>query len=103
MYPAMSTIKATEARQSFGEVIKRAVVGGEQFVVEKNDLPVVVILSVRDYEEMRKATALENLRALSRAASRAALAQGLTPEKLDEEIEETKARMFQELYGETDA
>jgi len=102
-YPAMRTIKATEARQSFGEVIRRAVVEGEQFVVEKNDLPVVVILSIRDYEEMRKAAALENLRALSRAANRAAVALGLTPEKLDEEIDETKARLFQERYGGTDA
>lgn len=102
-YPEMSKIKATEARQSFGDVIKRSVIEGEQFVVEKNGLPVVVILSIRDYEEMRKAAALQNLRELNRAANRAALAQDLTPEKLDEEIEETKARLFQERYGGTDA
>jgi prevent-host-death family protein len=59
-YPAMARIKATAARQSFGEVIRRAVVEGEQFMVEKNGLPVVVILSVRDYEGMRKAAAQQN-------------------------------------------
>lgn len=59
-YPAITRIKATESRQSFGEVLRRTVVDGEHFVVEKNGLPVAVILSVRDYEDMRKGTNQQN-------------------------------------------
>ncbi len=98
-FPKTTHINATEARQSFGDVIKRAVIKGEQFIVEKNDLPVVVILSVRDYEEMRRAAAVDNLRELNRELNKAALAQGLTPEKVEQESEEIKREVYQQLYG----
>lgn len=95
----MSKINATEARQKFGKVIQRAYSGGEHLVVEKNDLPVVVILSVKDYEDLRQNAALHNLRELNQALSRQAKAQGLTPEKLEEKVEETKQQIYEELYG----
>ena len=97
--PIMNRINATEARQHFGKVIQRAYVGNEHLVVEKNNLPVVVILSVQDYEKMRQAAALHNLEELNRALNREAKAQGLTPEALDREIKEIKSQIFQELYG----
>lgn len=97
--PTLSKINATEARQNFGKVIQRAYSGGEHLVVEKNDLPVVVILSVNEYEQMRQNAALQNLRELNQALNRQAKAQGLTPEKLEEKVEETKQEIYQELYG----
>jgi prevent-host-death family protein len=95
----MSKVNATEARQHFGKLIQRAYSGGEHLVVEKNDLPVVVILSVKDYEELRQIAALQNLQNLSRSLSGEAKAQSLTPEKLEEKIEQTNREIFQELYG----
>jgi prevent-host-death family protein len=95
----MSKVNATEARQHFGKLIQRAYSGGEHLVVEKNDLPVVVILSVKDYEELRKTAALQNLQELNRSLSKEAKAQGLTPEMLEERVEETKREIFEELYG----
>ncbi len=68
-------------------------------MVEKNDLPVVVILSVKDYEELRQIAALQNLQELNRSLSKQAKAQSLTPEKLEEKIEQTKREIFEELYG----
>ena len=59
--PNMSKINATEARQYFGKIIQRAYLGSEHLIIEKNGLPVVVILSFKDYEDMRKAMALQNL------------------------------------------
>lgn len=97
--PTMSKVNATEVRQHFGKVIQRAYSGGEHLVVEKNDLPVVVILSVKDYEELRQKAALQNLQELNRSLSRQAKAQGLTPEKLEVKVEETKREIFEQLYG----
>ena len=95
----MSKINATEARQYFGKVIQRAYSGDEHLVVEKNGLPVVVILSIKDYEEMRQAAALQNLQELNRSLNRKASALGLTEEELAEEVEGTKRDIFEELYG----
>ena len=95
----MSKINATEARQYFGKVIQRAYSGDEHLVVEKNGLPVVVILSIKDYEEMRKATALQNLQELNKSLNRKAQKIGLTEEELEKRVEETERGIFKELYG----
>jgi prevent-host-death family protein len=95
----VSKINATEARQCFGKVIQRAHSGSEHLIVEKNGLPVVVILSIKDYEEMRQKAALQNLQELNRSLSRKANVLGLTEEKLASEVEETKKEIFEELYG----
>jgi AbrB family looped-hinge helix DNA binding protein len=55
---------------------------------------------VVDREELRKLEgALQNLRELNQALSRAAKAEGLTPEELDRRVEATKDAIFRELYG----
>jgi prevent-host-death family protein len=95
----MSKINATEARQYFGKVIQRAYSGNEHLVIEKNGLPVVVILSIKEYEEMRRAMALQNLQELNRTLNRKAHEIGLTEEELEKKVEETKMKIFQELYG----
>ena len=97
--PLMSRINATNARQFFGEVIKRAVTGGEHLIVEKNDLPVVVIVPVADYEKMQEAMALQNLRELGSALNTQIRAQNLTREEVNEQIEQTKRQVYQERYG----
>ena len=97
--PIMSKINATEARQSFGDVIKRAYSGGEHLIVEKNELPVVVIVPVADYEKMREAAALLNLKELGSSLSERVRAQHLTPEQVEEQIEEVKRKVYQERYG----
>lgn len=95
----MSKINATEARQYFGKVIQRAYSGDEHLIVEKNGLPVVVILSIKDYYEMRKAAALQNLQELNRSLNRKAHEIGLTEGELAEKVEATKREIFEELYG----
>ena len=46
-------VTATEARVHFGELMRRVVEGRESVVVERGGKPQVVILSVRDYEELQ--------------------------------------------------
>ena len=95
----MSHINATEARQSFGQVIQRAYSENEHLIVEKNGLPVVVILSFQEYEQLRQEAASRNLEELSRSLSREAKAKGLTPEMIEEQVEETKQDLFNERYA----
>lgn len=95
----LSKIKATEVRQYFGKVIQRAYMNSEHLVVEKNGLPVVVILPISDYEEMRQKAGLQNLSELNRALNRKANEMGLTEEELNKKVEETKKEIFEELYG----
>lgn len=97
--PVLSRINATDARQFFGNVIKRAYAGGEHLVVEKNDLPVVVIVPIADYEEMRQALALQNLQELGRELNSHARAKHLPPEGIEKQLEETKRQLYQKRYA----
>jgi prevent-host-death family protein len=97
--PILSRINATDARQFFGNMIKRAYTGGEHLIVEKNDLPVVVIVPIADYEEMRQALAQQNLDELGQALHARIRSRQLTPEQVEESIEETKRKVYQTRYG----
>ena len=97
--PMLHTISATDARIRFGEVIRRAYSGQEHLIVEKDGIPVVVILSVPDYEEMRTELKLERFERMSRAAGLDAEKQGLTEKALEKELEEIRAQIYHETYA----
>jgi prevent-host-death family protein len=94
-----SVLSATEARIHFGEVIKRAYLGGERLVVERDGIPVVVILSFPDYERLIKQVKLARFERLSLAAGLEAERQGLTEEGLEAEMERIKEQLYEETYG----
>jgi prevent-host-death family protein len=96
---ATNVLSATEARVHFGDVIKRAYLGGEHLVVEKDGIPVVVILSIPDYKHLIRQAKLARFERLSLAAGLEAERQGLTEEELEAEIEEIKEQLYQETYG----
>jgi len=50
--PMLVTIKASEARVHFGEVLKRVHSGEARLVVEKGGIPVVAIVSLEDLERL---------------------------------------------------
>jgi prevent-host-death family protein len=45
------TIPATVAHRKFGELVRRAF-SGEHFIVEKDGLPVVAIISMTEYKQL---------------------------------------------------
>ena len=47
----IATISATEAKNRFGDVIRRAYRGQEHIIVERGGIPVVAILPISDYEQ----------------------------------------------------
>ena len=50
--PNVRTVSATEAKNKFGEIIKRAYAGDEHLIVEKSGIPVVAIIPMADYRRL---------------------------------------------------
>lgn len=70
--PAIVTIKASEARVHFGEMLKRVHSGEARLVVEKGGIPVAAIVSMYDLE--RLSTTEGEVEGVSREAIDRALA-----------------------------
>jgi prevent-host-death family protein len=97
--PMVKTIPATQARNQFGEVLKRVYRDGEQLIIEKDGLPVAAILSYLDYERYRGSAALSKFAELSKMVSREIQARDWTEEQVMESLEEAKQEVFEEHYG----
>jgi prevent-host-death family protein len=50
--PNVRTVSATEAKNKFGEIIKRAYAADEHLIVEKSGIPVVAIIPTADYRQL---------------------------------------------------
>ena len=50
--PNVRTVSATEAKNKFGEIIKRAYAADEHLIVEKSGIPVVAIIPMADYRQL---------------------------------------------------
>ena len=48
----VKVIKATEAKNRFGEIIKQAYLGEEHVIVKRGGIPVVAIVPIADYERL---------------------------------------------------
>lgn len=101
------TIPATTAHRQFGDLIKRAFSGKEHFIVEKDGLPVVAIMSMTEYQELMeehqrqqdKAQRLQHFRQTARAIGEEIERRGLTEEEVMAQLEEAKDEVYREYYG----
>lgn len=55
--PTTKTMKFTDARQQFSQVVNEVFRGENRVVVEKNGIPVAAIISAQDLEQLRRAEA----------------------------------------------
>ena len=96
-------ISITEAKQSLGQLVKRAAYGGERFLLQFRGKPQAVLVSYADYEHLRRLErpttsqeqALDRLRSLrERIAAR-------TGEAFDSarEIDEVRKKRLDRLTG----
>jgi prevent-host-death family protein len=95
----ISVVPATEARNHFGEMLKRVHNGKEQLVVEKDGLPIAVLLSHPEFEEYRRLKAVALLEQLNRAVNRDLVAQGYTEGQALEDMRAIKKEVYEETYG----
>ena len=91
------TIGATEVRNNLGTLLNRVHRGEEQLVVEKLGIPVVAIISIRDYEHYRRLLAQEVHQELGRRMNQA-MEEGFTEETLIAEMEQDRRTIYDELY-----
>ena len=95
----MAVVKASELQRASGKILKRAALGKEHLVVERDGYPVAVMLSYQEYEQLMRERALKAHRELVIALSQEAERQGLTEEQALAELETTKQNVFEEQYG----
>lgn len=100
MLPMQKVIAATEVRNKLGELLNRVYRRQEHLVVEKLGIPVAAIISMQDYEQYQRMLAAARPTALGRKVGAEAERQGLTEEKLRQELRKTRQAVFQETYGE---
>lgn len=93
-----ATITATEAKNRFGEVIRRVYRDGETLIVERSGLPVVAIVPVQEYQSRMNKQA--RFAQAVRTAAREADDLGLTEYEVQEQVQEIREEMHQERYGE---
>lgn len=101
-----TTIPATQAHRQFGDLIRRAFSGQEHFIVEKDGLPVVAIISKQEYDDLMKEREIrqERLRKFdqsTRALGEEAARKGLTEEEIDERVEAVRQRLYDSHYDDS--
>lgn len=98
------TIPATEVHRKFGDLVRRVFSGKEHFVVERDGLPVAVILSVTEYETLLDMRArqerMTQFQTAARAIGEEAAASGLDEAELMAQLEEVRQNLHDEHYGE---
>jgi len=88
----IARISATEAKNRFGDVIRRAYRSQEHLVVERGGIPVVAIVPISDYEEfLTQGSGKETMRVEEEISN--ASAQNQAGNRLMEFLEEMNAQM----------
>ena len=100
--PRKKAIGATEARKNLSQLLNQVHRREEHLVVEKLGIPVAAIISMQDYEQYQRFLAQRLHKDLGRKVGAEAERQGLTEERLFEELDETRQQVFKERYADLD-
>jgi len=95
-----NVVPITELHCRLGGIVRRVALNKEHIVVEKGGLPVVVMLSMAEYEELLACWRVNELKELARELGREAERQGYTEEQMMIELEEDKRAVYRKIYGE---
>jgi prevent-host-death family protein len=102
--PERVTLRSTDVQRNFRAVVNQAAAGHEHIIVERDGLPVIVMLSMAEYqllmrERELRAERLKKFEASARRIGQAIERQGLSEEEVMAQLEETKQEVYDELYG----
>ena len=102
--PERVTLRSTDVQRNFRAVVNQAAAGHEHIIVERDGLPVIVMLSVAEYqllmrEREQRAERLKKFEATARRIGQAIERQGLSEEEVMAQLEETKQEVYDENYG----
>jgi prevent-host-death family protein len=102
------TIPATDVHRNFGDLLRRAFSGREHFIVEKDGLPVVAIISKEEYDELvqereqhqlEKQQRLKRFEQIARQFGEEADRRGIDEEQLMADLEKTKSEVYHERHS----
>lgn len=98
------TLRSTDVQRNFRDVVNRAGSGHEHIVVERDGLPVIVMLSVAEYqllmhERELRAERLKKFEAAARHAGQEFERLGLSEEEVLAQLEDTQQQTYEERYG----
>ena len=88
----IATISATEAKNRFGDVIRRAYRRQEHLVIERGGIPVVAIVPISDYEQFLAQVGNDDAESVGADISTAS-AQSQAGNRLMEFLDEMHAQM----------
>ena len=99
--PERVTLRSTDVQRNFREVVNKAAAGHEHIIVERDGLPIIVMISMAEYqllmhERELRVERLKQFEAAARQASKEFERLGLSEEDVMAHLEETK----QEVYNE---
>jgi prevent-host-death family protein len=109
--PMVRTITATEAKNRFGSILQGAYQRAEHLVIERDGIPVAVIIPVQDYERLmaddladedlqRLSVSTDEARARARLREFLAEAQSGLPNVSDEEVDDDIQEAIQAIRNE---
>ena len=97
-------MRDTEASQNFSELIQRVFSDHDRVIVERDGLPIVVIISASDYEALlQKIDQYERLKQFQSAArmiGEEVARSGLDEEQIMTQVEEARQQMYDSQHGE---
>ena len=102
--PERVTLRLTDVQRNFREVVNRAGSGHEHIIVERDGLPVIVMISVAEYqllmrEREQREERLKKFEASARRIGQEFERLGLSEEEVMAQLEETKQEVYDERYG----
>ncbi|MCC6167942.1 MAG: type II toxin-antitoxin system Phd/YefM family antitoxin [Caldilineaceae bacterium] len=102
--PQRVTLRSTEVQRNFRDVVNRAGSGREHIIVERDGLPVIVMLSVAEYQSLMRERNLRQerrrqLEATARRIGQAIERRGLSEEEVLAQLDQTQEELYDERYG----
>jgi prevent-host-death family protein len=96
-------MRSTDVQRSFRSVVNRAASGEEHIIVERDGLPVIVILSVAEYELLMheheaNQVRQKQLERIARSIGQQMAEAGLSESDVIEGMEATRAALYAERY-----
>lgn len=99
--PVTQTMSASETRQNFSEVVNRVYRGEERVVIERSGVPVVAIISPKDFERFQEFERRRDADFAIIDEMRAALAD-VPQEEIEREAAKAVAEARAELWAKRD-
>jgi prevent-host-death family protein len=102
----VTTLRSTEVQRNFREVVNRAGSGQEHIIVERDGLPVIVMISLAEYqllmqEREQRAARLKRFDTIARRMGEEFERLGLTEEEVLAQLEESRQQVYEAQYGHT--